>query len=67
MYEFGLKSAIENVLEKLRLLAKKQKIKVIVRGQHSRKIAFDQHPWLTEIETAIHFPMASIYSAGSSD
>jgi precorrin-6B methylase 2 len=61
MYEFGLKSAIENILGQLREQAKKRAIQVVIRGQQSRLIAHEQHPWLTEVNEPLHFPLASIY------
>lgn len=64
IYDFGSARDIGVVLGKLAEISRHQKIQVVARGRGIRHAIMQQHPWLSEVEPAQHFPHWSLFSAG---
>lgn len=63
IYDFGHRTAIEKILQDLKLIAREQKICVIGRGRSTRQQIQIDHPWLSQVIEPRHFKHFSIYSS----
>jgi hypothetical protein len=63
IFDFGFPEHIELVLQKLRFLAKQNKIIVVARGGLSRQVIESSHPWLSQVVPPLHHRRYSIYSS----
>ena len=64
MYDFGSRSAIDQVLRKLQNIATRRPIAVIGRGRSSRDAIERSHPWLSQVVFPFHTRNFSIYRSG---
>lgn len=55
LYDFGSKSDVYKVLEKLKVQAKGRSIQVVARGRGVRSWIFMDCPWLSEVYEPTHF------------
>lgn len=62
IYDFGSKNDIYYVLEKLRIISKSQKIKIIARGRGIRQWIMLDFPWLYAEHDPIHLEHISIFT-----
>lgn len=61
IYDFGSKSDVHTVLEKLAEKAKRRNIRVVARGRGVRQWILNQHPWLSSINTPSHYQHWSFF------
>ena len=61
IYDFGSKKDVYQVLEKLKIIAKTQPIRIIARGRGVRNWIFIDFPWLHEIHRPEHFLNWSLF------
>jgi hypothetical protein len=61
IYDFGVKSAISGVLERLRKVAASRPITVVGRGRGVRDLIEKQHPWLGDVNAPLHRAHFSVY------
>jgi SAM-dependent methyltransferase len=61
IYDFGTRRAIENCLQRLRLIAQKKKTTVVARGRGARDSIERANPWLSQVVNPLHRDHYSIY------
>lgn len=61
IYDFGHRQAVELALEKLRVFAKSQPLRLIGRGRRVRDLIEKKHPWLGSVFCPVHHTHYSIY------
>lgn len=63
IYDFGGKPEVYSVIEKLRMIAKSKKIRVIARGRGVRNWLLQDFPWLSQVEDPIHYEHWSLFKS----
>ncbi len=63
IYDFGSKTDVYRVLEKLRLIAQTKKIRVIARGRGVRNWILMDFPWLYDVCPAEHYLNWSLFQS----
>lgn len=61
IYDFGSKSEVYSVIEKLSVIAKSKKIRVIARGRGIRNWLLQDFPWLSQVEDPVHYEHWSLF------
>jgi hypothetical protein len=64
LYDYGKVHHIRHTLEQLKAVADHKTFKVIARGKGCRSLIDYEHPWLSQVYSAIHEENFSIYSMG---
>jgi SAM-dependent methyltransferase len=62
IYDYGTVAHIRKTLQQIEKIADRKKIKVIGRGQGTRSLIENEHPWLSQVYPIIHQEHFSIYS-----
>ncbi|XGC81222.1 SAM-dependent methyltransferase [Bdellovibrio bacteriovorus] len=63
IFDYGSEAAVKKTLNDLKLIALQKPIVVVGRGRLTRFLIHKEHPWLSEVNTPLHFAHFSIYSS----
>lgn len=63
IFDFGHKESIQEILQRLKMIAQNKSIQVVGRGRATRHYIQELHPWLSQVNEPQHTAHYSIYKS----